>query len=50
MAALTITRHAMTDDDILIQRALLAPAVRKSWLQQRIDAIRARRATKESQK
>lgn len=44
----SINPHALTATDIVIQRALLAPA-RKSWIRQRLDAIRARRATKDTQ-
>jgi hypothetical protein len=45
----SINPHAISASDIVIQRALLAPA-RKSWIEQRLDAIRARRAAKETQK
>ena len=44
----SINPHATRDADIVLQRALLAPA-RKSWLAERLDAIRALRASKDTQ-
>jgi hypothetical protein len=45
----SINPPAISTSDIVIQRALLAPA-RTSWIKQRLVAIRARWATKETQK